>query len=91
MLFFGISLIMKEKSNASALCDKGKLSTRGRCSCCSRPKVALLAAEGSVTRGRESMTCKALREKALGRGEIKKSLCAVLSQIASGEACAHDK
>ena len=41
MLFFGISLIMKEKSNASAL---------------SRPPFALLAAEGSATGGRESMT-----------------------------------
>ena len=51
-------------------CDKEKLSTRGRCSCCSRPKVALLAAEGNATRGRESMTCKALRERsALGRGK----------------------
>ena len=29
------------------------LSTRGRRSCCSRPKVALLAANGSITRGRE--------------------------------------
>ena len=29
------------------------LSTRGRRSCCSRPKVALLAADGSITRGRE--------------------------------------
>lgn len=48
-------------------CDKEQLSTRGRCSCCSRPLFVLLAAEGSVTRGRESMTCKALREKALGR------------------------
>ena len=57
-------------------CDKEKLSTRGRCSCCSRPQVALLAAEGSVTRGRESMTCKAFREKALGRGQNQeKSLC----------------
>ena len=72
MLFYGISLIMKEKSNASALCDKEKLSTRGRRSCCSRPQVALLAAEGSATRGRESMTCKALREKVLGRGESRK-------------------
>ena len=31
----------------------GMLSTRGRNSCCSRPKVALRAAEGSITRGRE--------------------------------------
>ena len=30
-----------------------KLSTRGRRSRCSRPKVALLAAEGNATRGRE--------------------------------------
>ena len=29
------------------------LSTRGRRSCYSRPKVALLAADGSITRGRE--------------------------------------
>ena len=29
------------------------LSTRGRHSCCSRPTVALLAADGSITRGRE--------------------------------------
>ena len=29
------------------------LSTRGRRSCCSQPKVALLAADGSITRGRE--------------------------------------
>ena len=37
-------------------CDKEKLSTRGRCSCCSRPQVALLSAAGSAARGRESMT-----------------------------------
>ena len=30
MLFYGISLIMKEKSNASALRKYEKLSTRGR-------------------------------------------------------------
>ena len=53
ILFFGISLIMKEKSNASALRNYILLSTRGRRSCCSRPKVALLAADGSITRGRE--------------------------------------
>ena len=73
-------------------CDKEKLSTRGRCSCCSRPQVALLSAAGSAARGRESMTCKALREKERwGGGKISKNLCAVLRQIASGEACAHDK
>lgn len=32
------------------------LSTRGRRSCYSRPVVMLLAAEGSITLGRESMT-----------------------------------
>ena len=46
MLFFGISLIMKEKSNASAL-QKLYFVVY------SRPAFVLLAADGSITRGRE--------------------------------------
>ena len=53
MLFYGITLIMKEKSNASALQAKKKSATRGRDSCYSRPRVALLAAAVRATRGRE--------------------------------------
>ena len=57
-------------------CDKETLSTRGRRSCCSRPPFVLLAAAGSATRGRESMTCKAFREKeSVGAGQkLKKNL-----------------
>ena len=39
MLFYGISLIMKEKSNASALPAAAGSVTRGRRSCYSRPRV----------------------------------------------------
>ena len=44
MLFYGISLIMKEKSNASALFAAASSITLGRESCYLRPRVALPAA-----------------------------------------------
>ena len=44
MLFYGITLIMKEKSNASALPAAAVRATRGRDSCYSRPPFVLLAA-----------------------------------------------
>ena len=52
MLFYGISLIMKEKSNASALEVPYKLSTRGRDSRYLRPQFALPSAASSATFGR---------------------------------------
>ena len=53
MLFYGISLIMKEKSNASALDSYDKLSIRGREQHYLRPRFVLPAAASSVTSGRE--------------------------------------
>ena len=40
MLFFGISLIMKEKSNASALPSAASSATFGRKQCYLRPQAA---------------------------------------------------
>ena len=53
ILFYGISLIMKEKSNASALDSYYKLSIRGREQHYPRPRVVLPSAASSVTSGRE--------------------------------------
>ena len=39
MLFYGISLIMKEKSNASALPSAASSATAGRESCYRRPRI----------------------------------------------------
>ena len=47
MLFYGISLIMKEKSKASALLAAASSTTFGRDSCYLRPRVARITAAGS--------------------------------------------
>ena len=67
------------------------LSTRGRRSCCSRPKVALLAADGSITRGREQHEWRPWVDKFLKsfRADILFYPCEVMRRSWGAETTAH--
>ena len=67
------------------------LSTRGRRSCCSRPKVALLAADGSITRGRRSCYSRPRVDKFLKsfRTDILFYPCEVMRRSWGAETTAH--
>ena len=67
------------------------LSTRGRRSCCSRPKVALLAADGSITRGREQHERRPRVDKFLKsfRADILFYPCEVMRRSWGAETTAH--
>ena len=67
------------------------LSTRGRRSCYSRPKVALLAADGSITRGREQHEWRPRVDKFLKsfRADILFYPCEVMRRSWGAETTAH--